>query len=528
MKNWRIWVALGAVVLIAAAGFGAAYVWWLADAQPVMRGGRFATVERGPITIVVRAAGSVAAPDEQTLTFSVGGRIAEILVQEGQSVQPGAPLALLDPSELEIQVEQAQAALALSEARLVLAERKPRPAEIRAALAALEAAEARLADAQTGVTEADLAAARAALASAEERLASLQDEPSASTQEQARLSVDQARNTLWSAQAGRDAIKGSSSASDGQKDQSEAQVLVAELDVQLAQSAYAALFDPPTEADIRSAEAQVAEAKARLARLLEADQTEEIKSAVALVDRAGSDLEALQNRPYPEEVSIARAQVRQSELALDAAVKRVRQATIVAPMAGTVISVVANAGQSVFAGTPVLVIADLSTARIEAQVHETYIGEISPGQAVQVSLDARPGQVIEGTVSEIAPLPQGDGPLVTYRVDVNIDPDQGTIRPGMTADLEIAVGHRESTLLVPRGALRRKDGQWVVQVVRKQRLVETTIETGARLCALVEAKSGLSEGEQVLVHTVPVGMQAEGSAAAFGAVTQDSYTARGQ
>ena len=129
MKNWRIWVALGATVLIAAAGFAAAYVWWLADAEPVVRGGRFATVERGPIAITVRATGSVADPDEQTLTFGVAGQIAEILVEKGQRIRSGDILAKIDPIELQSQIDQANAGVTLAQARLALAERAASPAE---------------------------------------------------------------------------------------------------------------------------------------------------------------------------------------------------------------------------------------------------------------------------------------------------------------------------------------------------------------------------------------------------------------
>jgi RND family efflux transporter MFP subunit len=201
---------------------------------------------------------------------------------------------------------------------------------------------------------------------------------------------------------------------------------------------------------------------------------------------------------------------------------------LAAPAGGTVTDVLANAGQSVSAGTPVVSLADLSSVTVQALVHETYIDQVDPGQSVRVVLDAQPQRVLQGEVRDIAPLSTGSGALVTYRVDIAIDSDENTVRPGMTGDLEIEIDHKDSTLVVPRGALRREDGEWVVQLRRGQRLVETPVMTGARLCHVVEVVSGLSEGDWVLLHSVPLGARAESLAANAAGKVPGLAAARGR
>jgi hypothetical protein len=77
-----------------------------------------AVVRRGTLLVTVDAASSLAPGAEVSLSFSSGGRVAKVLVEEGLVVEAGQPLARLETDGLELQVAQAQAALAAAEAQL--------------------------------------------------------------------------------------------------------------------------------------------------------------------------------------------------------------------------------------------------------------------------------------------------------------------------------------------------------------------------------------------------------------------------
>ncbi|HDQ71190.1 MAG TPA: biotin/lipoyl-binding protein, partial [Chloroflexi bacterium] len=134
---------------------------------------RAATVERGTMLVVVSASGNIEANKRVNLAFESSGRVDEVLVAVGDRVDGGAVLARLDTRQLELQVRQAQAALALAEAQLIQLEEGPRPGEIAAARAEVRAAEAQVESAlaerdqlAAGPRDAQIAAAEAQVASA--------------------------------------------------------------------------------------------------------------------------------------------------------------------------------------------------------------------------------------------------------------------------------------------------------------------------------------------------------------------------
>jgi len=111
----------------------------------------------------VDAAGSLAPGAEVSLSFSSSGRVAEVLVDEGQVVEAGQPLARQETDDLELQVAQAQAALAAAEAQLLA---PPRPQEVAVQEANLAAARAQLDELQAGADADQVRAAQANVATA--------------------------------------------------------------------------------------------------------------------------------------------------------------------------------------------------------------------------------------------------------------------------------------------------------------------------------------------------------------------------
>jgi HlyD family secretion protein len=156
----------------------------------------------------VDATGSIAPEARLELSFKSAGRVAEILVEEGEKVEAGEVLARLDTTDLEHAVRQAEAALKLAQVKA-----GARPEEIASAEANLAAAQGNLATAKGGLARAEADLAKL-LAGATEREIEI-----------ARLGVDQAKNRLWGVQAERDGIKGSKRNPNYMKDSAEASVL---------------------------------------------------------------------------------------------------------------------------------------------------------------------------------------------------------------------------------------------------------------------------------------------------------------
>jgi HlyD family secretion protein len=139
---------------------------------------------------------------------------------------------------------------------------------------------------------------------------------------------------------------------------------------------------------------------------------------------------------------VAEAQVQQAQTALEGARIALQKTVLVAPLAGTVGAVMAEEGETVMAGTPVLVIGDLSALQVETDdLSEVDVVEVAVGQTVKVSVDALPDLELPGRVSKIAPMAEEQHGDIVYPVTIDLEEGFGAkLRWGMTAYVDINVG----------------------------------------------------------------------------------------
>lgn len=441
----RIGIVLLIVVVLAAG-------WLVYDSRRTARAQLDTDLPTAPVTrmdidSIVTATGSLMPRRNQQLAFGIAGRVAEVLVDEGDVVEEGQVLARLDTQDLQLNLQQAEAALAVAEATL---ERARRPA-----------------------TEEEIAAAEAQVRAAEASLADLRRGPSESDRRIAELNVDQARNTLYGAQGNRDALAGNPVASGGSLAQAEAQVLNAEIGVLIAELNRDKLLAGPDASAIRAAEAQLAQAQSTLARL-----------------RTG---------PTPEDIRVSEAQVAQARVSVEAARARLSDATLAAPFSGTIASWNVHPGDNVSPAAPVGNIVDGTEYHLDVTIDETEIGKVAPGQRVRVVLDAYPERELTGEVESVSLLGSASQGIVVYTVRVRLSPADVALRPLMTAAVDIVVATNEQALVIPNRALRRDDRSRYVEVLSGDGLRRVDVTTGLSNDQVTEILSGLTEGQEVVV-----------------------------
>ncbi len=146
---------------------------------------------------------------------------------------------------------------------------------------------------------------------------------------------------------------------------------------------------------------------------------------------------------------------------LDSARQRLADATVRAPVAGTVLSqtvtvgqVIASATTSVSGGTTLLTMADLNRIRMRALVSETDIGSVRPGQSATVTVDAFPQRPFNGTVEKIEPQAVIQQSVTMFPVLVSIPNEGGLLLPGMNGQVAMLIAERDNVLAVPVDALR--------------------------------------------------------------------------
>jgi len=146
---------------------------------------------------------------------------------------------------------------------------------------------------------------------------------------------------------------------------------------------------------------------------------------------------------------------------LDLARQRLEDATVRAPIAGTVIEkpvsvgqVISSATSSVSGGTTLLMMADLKKIRMRALVNETDIGNVKPGQVATVAVDAYANRVFEGIVEKVEPRAVVEQSVTMFPVLVSLSNDEGLLMPGMNGEVTVVVERQENALAVPMDAVR--------------------------------------------------------------------------
>ena len=194
----------------------------------------------------------------------------------------------------------------------------------------------------------------------------------------------------------------------------------------------------------RQLEAELESAKTRLQQIIETTDEEKQLTVHAEVGAQAVLLEALSTLKAQEE--------------------RVDWTTVIAPMSGTVTRLnieegeIVTSGRSAFSqGPAVLTIADLSKMVVKTRINEVDIAKITPGQRVEIRVDAYRDRVFEGRVSEVAPSAytpdprggqQGDG-TITFEVMIEVVGSPPELLPGMSADVDIIVMEADSVLQLP-------------------------------------------------------------------------------
>ena len=161
------------------------------------------------------------------------------------------------------------------------------------------------------------------------------------------------------------------------------------------------------------------------------------------------------------QVAQANASVVRDGIALENAKIAMGDTEVRAPINGTIIeqavqrgTVISSPTNSASGGTALLTMADLSQVQVKTWVDETDIGKIHQGMEADVTVAAYPNRPFKGTVAKIEPQADTIQNVTMFPVLVNIDNKDNLLKPGMNADVKMAVGSRTGVLAVPNAALR--------------------------------------------------------------------------
>ena len=157
----------------------------------------------------------------------------------------------------------------------------------------------------------------------------------------------------------------------------------------------------------------------------------------------------------------SQATVLRNRAALDLRAQSLEEATVRAPVAGTIIEkpvalgqVIASGTGTAGGGTTILKMADLTKIRVRTLVNETDIGNVRSGLPATVTVDAFPDRPFNGVVEKIEPQATIQQSVTMFPVLVSIDNASGLLMPGMNGEVSIETQRRDNVLAVSNDAVR--------------------------------------------------------------------------
>ena len=198
------------------------------------------------------------------------------------------------------------------------------------------------------------------------------------------------------------------------------------------------------------------------------------------------------------ETELARIRLQQARANVDTAQARLELLALRSPAEATVLTRLAEPGDTAQVGRPLLVLAQSGPTRIIATVDEKNLRHLSVGLAAKAVADAFAGQPFDASLTYVAPAVDAQRGTVEVRLAVPAPP--AFARPDMTVSVEMAVGRRDKALLLPSEAVRLADGDTpFVLAIRDGRAQRVPVTLGLRGVGTVEIVSGLAEGDLAIL-----------------------------
>ncbi len=176
------------------------------------------------------------------------------------------------------------------------------------------------------------------------------------------------------------------------------------------------------------------------------------------------------------------------------------------PTDGTILEILVNAGEIITSGTAtfgggtvLMKLADLSRMVVKAKINEVNIPRVVVNQEVEIRLDALPGKQFHGQVTSIAAQGVKEENIVTYDVTIAIKDSNPSLKPMLTANVDIVTKRLEDVLTIPLEVLKVKNGDDVVDILSEGKTQTRKVRVAFRTDTQAVITKGLHEHDQVVI-----------------------------
>ena len=378
-----------------------------------------------------------------------GGRVKEVVVNEGDIVNAGQALVRLESDTLDAALSEAESAAAAAKARLDQLRNGATPEEIQAAEAAVKIDRARLEQLQNGATAEEIQAAQAAVDAQEQQVELLDKGTRREQIDAARADRNAARENyenLRLAYERQENLLQSGVVSQQVRDNAKTAMEAAAQQVHAKQALYDMAVNGPRAQEKRAARELLAKGDAELRRIRKGPRAEEIAQARAAVEYGDAQLRHIRKGARVEEIAQSQAALDQAKARVESIRTRLKEMVIRAPEKCTVEAIDLNPGDLVAPGEEVARLVLHQDLWVRVFVPEDMLGLVRVGARVPLYVDSSPGRAFEGRIARVSrkaeftprnvQTPEGRS-MQVFRTKVMVTDKSELLRPGMTATIRL-------------------------------------------------------------------------------------------
>mgnify|MGYP000598432153 CR=1 FL=1 len=496
------WVGTGIVVIVCA----------VAVVSSSGGAGKYDYVEAavGTVRQEVGVTGEVRPVEGVDLAFEKSGRVRRISVAIGDDVYRGEPLVFLEAGDLYAELEEAEAGLEAEELTLAELERGPTSYEVNVARSELEEASQALAN-QYGSIAATVEDAYAQAESAVRTKTSDMFSSSHILEYNACDSSAESRANYYRSRMADMLVewRGEIDSLGSGNDALLAALETAKANMREVNRFLNAVSDTLTkgcelsDSTVAAYRTNISTARdnvnASIADIDTVLQNIALKKKTVLLKE--NKLDKLIAGASEEEIATQKAVVRKASAKVDNMRAQIEKTILRAPFAGVVTKIDAELGEIVEAYTPVVSVVSNSGFKIEIKIPEVDISEVSVGDRADVTLDAYGDDVhFEAEVAAIDSTETIVEGVATYGAMLEFAKQDGRIRSGMTANVNIITGVSEDAVFIPQRAVVERNGGKYVRVLEDGKAVEREVQLGLEGSqGNVEVIKGVKKGDKVIV-----------------------------
>lgn len=219
-----------------------------------------------------------------------------------------------------------------------------------------------------------------------------------------------------------------------------------------------------------------------------------LNQAQQQLDLAKNSYNTSTEKSIPEAKELAQKQLEQAQTSYDVAASNLDKLTLIAPVDGIITAKNFDEKEIASQATPAFVISNPNSLEIDLNITESDISKFKNGEDVNIKIN---GQDYSGKVEYVPTVT--DSKTSLYVVKVLLDNNDGSLKGGMSADVELSIEKQEDALSVPKKAVFEEDGEKYLYTVQDNKAVKTAVETGIETDKRTEVKSGITNDDIVVI-----------------------------